>query len=151
MKITAKEKDNDCCICAYASCEGVTWKVAKRRLRKHLTSRKKLGVNSKSIAIKGVKGYDVIKSGSAETLNELFKFRVGMIFISFGNGRGHALAWDGVRLIDHETLGRFNGEKDLSKLGDGESINMILIKNRFSIITYAFSYFSHLLKKFKLN
>lgn len=149
MSIVLNKKENDCCICAYATCEGLTWKVAKRRLKKHLVSRKRLGVWSHSVRDKGISGYLVRSSGSFYTLNELFGFKKGIIFISLGGGNGHALAWDGFKLIDNEIFGRFNGKKDLEQMREGESVNLVLIKKNTGVIVSVFSYLSHIIKKYK--
>jgi hypothetical protein len=145
MDIVLSKKKNDCFICAYATCEGVTWKVAKRRLRKHLSSRKKLGVSGISLRDKGIKGYSALTSGSFKTLNEAFKFKSGIIMLSWGNGKGHALAWNGFKLIDHEDKGRFNNERDLNKMLEGEDVCMILVKNNSNIKTFIFSWVGHII------
>ena len=147
MKIVLSKKQNDCCICAYAACEGVTWKVAKRRLRKHLSSRKKLGVSSASVRDKGVNGYLALTSGSFQTLNEVFKFKSGILMLSWGDGQGHALAWNGFNLIDHKVNGRFNNQHNLNNMVDGESVHLVLIKNKSNLKTFIFSCFGHIINK----
>ena len=147
MCIMLKKKQNDCCICAYATCEGVTWKVAKRRLKKHLVSRKNLGVSSKSVQDKGISGYSVISRGSFDTLHEMFNFRKGLIFIGFGDGTGHALAWNGFKLIDHEVGGRFNNKADLKQMHDGEAVILALVKKKSSFIVSVFSYLASVINK----
>ncbi len=149
MSVILKKKQNDCCICAYASCEGVTWKVAKRRLKKHLVSRKRLGVCLKSVIDKGISGYSMISSGSFDTLNEVFNFGKGIIFISFGDGTGHALAWNGFKLIDHEANGRFNNKTDLGRMRDGEEVALVLVKKKSSFIVSVFSYLANVINKVK--
>lgn len=148
MKIINQVKDNDCCICAYAMCEGVSWKVSKRRLRKHLHNRKKLGVKIDSVRDIGISGYSHMIEGSFEIVNEVFDFGTGIIFLSWGNGSGHAVYWDGCKFIDHTPNGRLHNKRSLDGLlSSGEHVNMILKKDSQQLLTKLKSFISmHLFK-----
>lgn len=150
MNIILNKKKNDCVICAYATCEGVSWKIAKRRLKKHLTSRKKLGVSSNSVRDRGINGYSILSTGSFTTLNKLFGFKTGVIFIAFGDGNGHALAWDGFKLIDNKSNGRFNNKTNLNEMRKGETVNLVMIKKKHNPIVSVFSYLAHIINKCKI-
>lgn len=147
MKIINKVKSNDCCICAYAMCEGVTWKVSKRRLRKHLKSKKILSVSSHSVRDVGISGYSVLTKGGFNTVNEMFNFGAGILFLSWGNGLAHAIFWNGYKFIDNEASGKWHNKKTLGVLSTGESINLILRKNKRGLLLKFKSFIAmHLVK-----
>ena len=142
-------KNGDCFICAYAECENISWKQSKRRLSKHLSSRKKLGILNESIKNKGVKGYQLVSDGEFNSLHEVFNFSKGILMIHWGVGNsGHALHWDGKQLIDHDESGRFHKEKDLKLLRKHESVCLVMYKKDTGFIDKMiskFHYFKYLL------
>jgi hypothetical protein len=143
MITISKVKDNDCCICAYAMCEGVSWNVSRRRLRKHLVNRKRLGVSGASVRDVGISGYSHVIKGSFKTLNEIFNFGTGIIFINWGDGTGHAVFWDGCKFIDHTQDGRLHNKRSIDGLlFDGECICMILKKDKQRLFTKLKSFIS---------
>lgn len=121
-------KDGDCFICAYAESEGIPWRVAKRRLRKVRGGKKEMFVMSLQVKLKGLRGYSMVE-GSFNSLHEAFDFGEGVLIFSWGDGGGHAVYWDGCKIIDHVDSGRFNGEQCVRKLRRGESVHMILRKD----------------------
>ena len=147
MKPVYQVKENDCFIGAYAMAEGIEWHQAKRRLKNVLVNRKSLGVNSNLVKRFGIKGYAILAEGSFKTLNQVFNYGTGIIFISFGDGSGHALFWDGCKFVDHDENGRFNGETDLSKMVYGESVCLVIVKKRRKLTTIIKSYLSMVFSK----
>lgn len=143
MKIVNTVKENDCCICAYAMSENINWKISKRRLRKHLKSKKNLSVSTASVRDIGIPGYTSITKGGFNTINEMFNFGTGIIFLSWGDGKGHALFWDGCKFIDNVTNSRFDKQRNLNKLLVClDSIHLVLIKNKRGILTKIKSFIS---------
>lgn len=138
-----KVKENDCFICAYAEAEGITWKVAKRRLRKVLANRKTLGVMTSDVKRLGISGYDIVPEGSASSLNKLCDFKEAILGVSWGNGQGHAVYWNGYKIIDHTVDGFLHNEKSLDKLLDDHCLVMVLTKKNTSLFSRLRSRFFH--------
>lgn len=151
MKYVRKVKEGDCFICAYASCEQITWKQSLRRCRRKGITREKFGaVSLKEINIKGFKNYTLAKKGSFNSMPHMFKFKQGILLVSWGNGKGHAVFFNGYKLVCHEESGRLNNMNSFNfKLPEGASIVTALIKentNMFKILRNYLMYFFLLIK-----
>lgn len=130
-----KQKDGDCFICAYASCEGISWKASLRRIRKRRFNTKKFGsVSLELVMKKGLKGYSFAKDGDYKSLAEIFKYKSGVLFVNWGdNNGGHAVAFDGIKLICHKSTGFLDGmNSENFKLPKGASVAGAMIKDDYS-------------------
>ncbi len=129
-------KHKDCCICAYAMAEDIPWKVSKRRLRKVLINRKRLGVSARSLYRYGLRGYTLVEGGSFQTVHEMMGYSKGIVMFYFGSGQGHAVYWDGFKFVDNTLTGGrdIEGKRYIGKyLHDGDCILMALIKKETPI------------------
>ena len=133
-----QQKQNDCFICAYATSEGVPWKIAKRRLRKCLASKKRLGVSSLKVFTKGVAGYRLVTEGEFDTYQKVFNYGTGILCVQFNGGsKGHAVYWDGSKFIDHVEGSPFDNKKEVP---DNARIHHALVKKHCSVISRVKSY-----------
>lgn len=94
-------KNNDCLICAIAEVQGISWKVAKRRYRKFRSTKKGYSCNSDLVKKYGIKGYETLKTGEWDSISDAMRYGKGVIIISFGGGFGHAVAWNGYKVVDN--------------------------------------------------
>jgi hypothetical protein len=122
--------------------EGIEWHQSKRRLKKLLTNRKKLGVRVNLLKKFGIKGYDIVKDGYFEYPNYLFNHGTGIIFIGLFSGEGHAIFWDGCKFIDSNKNSRFDGSTDLSELRGDEFVFLSVVKKNRNPITVIKSHLS---------
>lgn len=139
---TISRRDDDCVICAYSSCAGLSWKQSKQKLKKHLASRKRLGAWAISFIKNPIDDLEVIAEGSYKTIAKMFGYKRGILFVSFGNGKGHCVYWDGFKFLDNNYLGRFNNKTYLhGVLEENECINLVLRYRKTSVICIIKSFF----------
>jgi len=148
--ITLSKRRNDCVICAYSSCTGLTWKQSKDKLKKHLASRKGLGVLSRKCVDLGVDNFSILSDGSFKTTAAMFKYKKGIVFISFGDGKGHGVYWNGFKFIDNSIGGRFNNIQELDDvLRENESICLVLQYEKTPLLTILSSFIFSIKEYFK--
>lgn len=122
-------KRDDCMICAYAEIEGVSWKSAKRRMRKFRASKKELSCQTSLIRRMGLSGYELVKDGSYNSIAQAMRYKKGIILVGWnGTNNGHAVAWNGHSVIDN-SVGPLSGMNNESFNCEGVcSIIQIMIK-----------------------
>lgn len=105
-------KEKDCFICAYAEVEQIPWSKAKRHLKKFRTKKDELGVCTAKLNQYGLKGYKKIEVKDYKSIAHAFKFKPGILGVSWGHasGYGHAVAWNGYKVIDNieSTISNYN-------------------------------------------
>lgn len=128
-------KNNDCFICALAEVEGIPWKLAKRKTRKFRESKKDMGCMTHLMKMWGVKGFDIIYDKRASDIAGLFDYHPGVLLVHFGNNAGHAMAWNGYRIIDNGP-GRYSKMNNSNfYLLDDDRINLVLRKKNVGRFT----------------
>lgn len=123
-----KRQYEDCVICALANSEGISWQAARRKLIRYRTHPARLGVQTTKVVNKGLSGYRLRTGGAYENLSDMFDHKTGILFLGWGDGSGHALYYDGARLVDHVMDGRFHRARNLDDLREGERVSMVLIR-----------------------